>query len=106
MMGKTIDSVTYYTDKGIITFDLNDEKVLTKTGVTAKVAGIHTTDTEATVTLVELFRRDLQQNMRLMEQKLYMQTARSQPEHWKQAPTLWSSAIQMVNMHQFRQLSV
>ena len=51
MMGKTIDSVTYYTDKGIITFDVNDEKVLTKTGVTAKVAGIHTTDTEATVTL-------------------------------------------------------
>ena len=34
-----------------------------------------------------------------MEQKLYMQTARSQPEHWKQAPTLWSSAIQMVTMH-------
>ena len=51
MMGKTIDSVTYYTDKGIITFDVNDEKVLTKTGVTAKVTGIHTTDTEATVTL-------------------------------------------------------
>ena len=51
MMGKTIDSVTYYTDKGIITFDVNDEKVLTKTSVTAKVAGIHTTDTEAAVTL-------------------------------------------------------
>lgn len=49
MMGKTIDSVTYYTDKGIITFDVNDEKVLTKTSVTAKVAGIHTTDTEAAV---------------------------------------------------------
>ena len=51
MMGKTIDSVTYYTDKGIITFDINDEKVLTKTGVNAEVADIHTTDAEATVTL-------------------------------------------------------
>ena len=51
MMGKTIDSVTYYTDKGIITFDINDEKVLTKTGVKATVANIHTTDTEAAVTL-------------------------------------------------------
>lgn len=51
MMGKTIDSVTYYTDKGIITFDVNDEKVLAKTGVTATVADIHTTDTEAAVTL-------------------------------------------------------
>ena len=50
-MGKTIDSVTYYTDKGIITFDVNDEKVLTKTGVKASVANIHTTDTEAAVTL-------------------------------------------------------
>ena len=51
MMGKTIDSVTYYTDKGIITFDVNDEKVLAKTGVKATVANIHTTDTEAAVTL-------------------------------------------------------
>lgn len=51
MMGKTIDSVTYYTDKGIITFDINDAKVLTKTGVKATVANIHTTDTEAAVTL-------------------------------------------------------
>ena len=51
MMGKTVDSVTYYTDKGIITFDINDEKVLTKTGVNAEVADIHTTDAEATVTL-------------------------------------------------------
>ena len=51
MMGKTIDSVTYYTDKGIITFDINDEKVLIKTGVKATVANIHTTDTEAAVTL-------------------------------------------------------
>ena len=51
MMGKTIDSVTYYTDKGIITFDVNDEKVLTKTGVKATVANIHTTDKEAAVTL-------------------------------------------------------
>ena len=51
MVGKTIDSVTYYTDKGIITFDINDEKVLTKTGIKATVANIHTTDTEAAVTL-------------------------------------------------------
>ena len=51
MMGKTIDSVTYYTDKGIITFDVNDEKVLAKAGVKASVANIHTTDTEAAVTL-------------------------------------------------------
>ena len=51
MMGKTIDSVTYYTDKGIITFDVNDEKVLAKTGVKANVANIHTTDTEAAVAL-------------------------------------------------------
>lgn len=51
MMGKTIDSVTYYTDKGIITFDIDDVSVLIKTGVSATVANIHTTDTEAAVTL-------------------------------------------------------
>ena len=51
MMGKTIDSVTYYTDKGIITFDINDEKVQIKTGVTAEVADIHTADTEVAVAL-------------------------------------------------------
>ena len=51
MMGKTIDSVTYYTDKGIITFDIDDEKVLVTTGVTAEVEGIHTTDTKTTVAL-------------------------------------------------------
>lgn len=33
MMGKTIDSVTYYTDKGIITFDINDVEVQKKTDV-------------------------------------------------------------------------
>lgn len=81
MMGKTIDSVTYYTDKGIITFDVNDEKVLTKTGVKASVANIHTTDTEAAVTLMVHFQKILQQNMLLTEQKLPMQTARSQLEH-------------------------
>ncbi len=51
MMGKTIDSVTYYTDKGIIIFDIDDVSVLIKTGVSAAVANIHTTDTEAAVTL-------------------------------------------------------
>ena len=29
IMGKTIDSVTYYTDKGMITFDVPDTKVQT-----------------------------------------------------------------------------
>lgn len=51
MMGKTIDSVTYYASNGIYTLDIADVKVLAKTGVTATVADIHTTDTEAAVTL-------------------------------------------------------
>ena len=51
MMGKTIDSVTYYTDKGIITFDIDNVKVLTKTGVTATAENIHTTDTTVNVAL-------------------------------------------------------
>ena len=51
MMGKTIDSVTYYASNGIYTLDIADVKVLAKTGVTATVTDIHTTDTEAAVTL-------------------------------------------------------
>ena len=51
MMGKTIDSVTYYTDKGIVTFDIDNVKVLTKTGITATAENIHTTDTTVNVAL-------------------------------------------------------
>ena len=51
MIGKTIDSVTYYASNGIYTLDIADVKVLAKTGVKATVADIHTTDTEAAVTL-------------------------------------------------------
>ena len=51
MMGKTIDSVTYYASNGIYTLDIADVKVLSQTGVSATVANIHTTDTEAAVTL-------------------------------------------------------
>ena len=51
MMGKTIDSVTYYTSKGIVKFDLEDIKVPVKTGVTVTAAAIHTTDKEIPVTL-------------------------------------------------------
>ena len=49
-MGKTIDSVTYYTDKGMITFDVPDVKVQTTTGIKATVADIMNTDTSAAVT--------------------------------------------------------
>ena len=38
MMGKTIDSVTYYTSKGIYTFDIDDVKVPAKNGTSATVA--------------------------------------------------------------------
>ncbi len=51
MMGKTIDSVTYYTSKGIITFDIPDTKVVTITGVKATVADM---DVDAKETTVEL----------------------------------------------------
>mgnify|MGYP004694279389 CR=1 FL=1 len=50
IMGKTIDSVTYYTDKGMITFDVPDVKVQTTTGIKATVADIMNTDTSAAVT--------------------------------------------------------
>ena len=50
IMGKIIDSVTYYTDKGMITFDVPDVKVQTTTGIKATVADIMNTDTSAAVT--------------------------------------------------------
>ena len=50
IMGKTIDSVTYYTDKGMITFDVPDVKVQTTTGIKATVADIMNTDSTAAVT--------------------------------------------------------
>ena len=50
IMGKTIDSVTYYTDKGMITFDVPDVKVQTTTGIKATVADIMNTDSSAAVT--------------------------------------------------------
>ena len=78
MMGKTIDRVAVTLDKGIITFDANDEKVLTKTGVKASVANIHTTDTEAAVTLDGTLPEDFAAKYAVDgEQKLPMQTARS-----------------------------
>ena len=51
MMGKTISSVTYYTSKGIINFDMEDTYVPVKTGVSATVANIKVTDTEVKVEL-------------------------------------------------------
>lgn len=36
MMGKTISSVTYYTNKGIINFDIEDTYVPVKTGVSVQ----------------------------------------------------------------------
>lgn len=50
IMGKTIDSVTYYTDKGLITFDVPDVKVQTTTGIKATIADIMNTEVSATVT--------------------------------------------------------
>ena len=51
MMGKTISSVTYYTSKGIINFDIEDTYVPVKTGASAAVANIKITDTEVKVEL-------------------------------------------------------
>ena len=50
IMGKTIDSVTYYTDKGLITFDVPDVKVQTTTGIKATIADLMNTEVSATVT--------------------------------------------------------
>ena len=53
MMGKTISSVTYYTDKGEINFDIPDTYVPVKTGVSATVDNIKVTDAEVKVELSE-----------------------------------------------------
>ncbi len=49
MMGKTISSVTYYTNNGIINFDIDDTYVPVKTGVAATVVNVKTTDTAVKV---------------------------------------------------------
>ena len=58
MMGKTISSVTYYTDKGEINFDIPDTYVPVKTGVSATVDNIKVTDAEAKVGLSEALPSD------------------------------------------------
>lgn len=58
IMGKTIDSVTYYTDKGIITFDVPDVKVQTTTSIKATVADIMDIDSSATVTFDQILPAD------------------------------------------------
>ena len=60
IMGKTIESVTYYTDKGMITFDVPDVKVEITTGIKATVADIMDTDSEAAVTLDQALPSDFQ----------------------------------------------
>lgn len=50
IMGKTIESVTYYTDKGVITFDVPDVKVQITTGIAATIADIMTSDSAAAIT--------------------------------------------------------
>lgn len=49
MMGKTISSVTYYTNKGIINFDIKDTYVPVTTGVAATAVNVKTTDTAVKV---------------------------------------------------------
>ena len=49
MMGKIISSVTYYTNKGIINFDIEDTYVPVTTGVTATAVNVKTTDTAVKV---------------------------------------------------------
>lgn len=60
IMGKTIESVTYYTDKGMITFDVPDVKVQTTTGIKATVADIMDTDSETAVTFDQALPSDFQ----------------------------------------------
>lgn len=60
IMGKTIESVTYYTDKGMITFDLPDVKVEITTGIKATVADIMDMDSEAAVTFDQALPSDFQ----------------------------------------------
>lgn len=49
MMGKTISSVTYYTNKGIINFDIEDTYVPVTTGAAATAVNVKTTDTAVKV---------------------------------------------------------
>ena len=60
IMGKTIESVTYYTDKGMITFDVPDVKVQTTTGIKATVTDIMDTDSETAVTFDQALPSDFQ----------------------------------------------
>lgn len=60
IMGKTIESVTYYTDKGMITFDVPDVKVEITTGIKATVADIMDTDSEVAVTFDQALPSDFQ----------------------------------------------
>ena len=60
IMGKTIDSVTYYTDKGVITFDVPDVRVQITTGIAATVVDIMTTDSVAAVTFDKALPSDFQ----------------------------------------------
>lgn len=60
IMGKTIESVTYYTDKGMITFDVPDVKVEITTGIKATVVDIMDTDSEAAVTFDQALPSDFQ----------------------------------------------
>ena len=86
MMGKTIDSVTYYASNGIYTLDIADVKVLAKTGVKATVADIHTTDTEAAVTLEGILPDGYSAKYAVDGTEVLMQTARLQQGHWRQVP--------------------
>ena len=49
MMGKTISSVTYYTNKGIVNFDIEDTYVPVTTGVAVTAVNVKTTDTAVKV---------------------------------------------------------
>ena len=60
IMGKTIESVTYYTDKGMIIFDVPNVKVQTTTGIKATVADIMDTDSETAVTFDQALPSDFQ----------------------------------------------
>ena len=60
IMGKTIDSVTYYTDKGVITFDVPDVRVQITTGIAATVVDIMTTDSVAAVAFDKALPSDFQ----------------------------------------------
>lgn len=106
MMGKTIDSVTYYTDKGIITFDVNDEKVLTKTGVKATVANIHTTDTEAAVTLDGTLPEGFAAKYTVDGTEVAYADGKITTGTLAAGSILWLSAMKMANMHRSRLLSM